>query len=142
MNINFLKNIALLLLILTFFSYSCKNAEVLPEDDNITGAYKTIINPLLCSLPTMSDVKITADGTSYNMTFKNTVTSLNEVLSNITVEKTESTSKLSYKGAEMGEFTSMKYLDFSNGGAQTVEGRVLMLRFDKENRHYEYMGRK
>lgn len=142
MKINFLKSIALVLLTLLPFSYSCKNTEVLAPDDDIAGVYQTIINPLLCSLPTMSDLKITADGTSYNLTFKNTVTSSNEVLSNITVEKMDSTTKLAYKGAALGEFRSMKYLDFSNGGAQNVEGRVLMLRFDKENKHYEYMGRK
>ncbi len=142
MDNNFFKNVALLLLILIPFSYSCKNTEILPDDNNIVGVFQTIINPILCTLPTMSDVKITADGTSYKMTFKNTVTSSTEVLYNISVEKMDSTSKLSYKGVEVGEFTSMKYLDFSNGGVQTIEGKVLMLRFEKENRHYEFMGRK
>jgi hypothetical protein len=139
------KNLYYLLISMTIFTsliYSCKNSDVTPDDNSVIGVYKIIDNPLLCSLPTMDNVKIKSVGTAYSLTFKHTTTSLNVELSDITVEKTDNTSKLFYKGVEMGKFTSMKYTDWSGGKAETIEGMVLMLNFNNDNKHYEFMGRK
>ncbi len=139
------KNLFYLLISISIFAsvvYSCKKSDVLPDENSVIGTYKIIENPLLCALPSMSEVKIKSASKAYSLTFKHTTTSLNEELSNITVEKTDNTSKLFYKGTELGKFTAMKYTDWSNGKVETVGGMVLMLNFNNDNKHYEFMGRK
>jgi hypothetical protein len=132
---------SLFITFLMFLAISCNNADVSPED-SIVGTYKTINNPILCSLPTMADVNIKANGSTFKMRFKNTNTAKNEEISDIKVEKTDSTTRLLVKGIEMGTYTRMKYTDYSDGGVETIESMVLMLRFENDNKHYEFMGRK
>jgi hypothetical protein len=135
-------NLILLLLFLTPFMYRCKNAEVSIDENSLEGAYNVIVNPVLCAAPSILDVKIKSSGTSYTMTFTNRITAANEELSSITVEKTENTSKLFYKSMEIGKFTSMKYTDSANGAMENREGMVLMVNFNSDSKHYEFMGRK
>jgi hypothetical protein len=137
-----LLNLILSMTIFMSFLYSCKNAEVTPDDSSIAGIYKTINNPVLCALPSMTDVNIKANGSTFNMSFKNTNTAKNEEISEITVEKTDSTTKILRKGIEVGKYTHMKYLDYSGSSIESLEGKVLMLRFESDNKHYEFMGRK
>lgn len=119
---------------------SCKSSDVSP-DDSLAGTFKNINDPILCALPTMSDVKIKDTGLNYKLTCRLNNTST-EVLSGITVKKTDSTSTLFYDGVQIGSFSFMKYTDLSNGNFQTREGMVLMVRFDNKNKHFEFMGRK
>jgi hypothetical protein len=133
-------NIFLLLLILTPFIYRCKNADVSPEN-SIEGAYREINNPVLCTFPTMSDVVIKTKGTDYSISFVNAYTAASETLSGFKVEK-GSTSKVFYKGTEVGTFGYMEYKEYSGSNFETKKGMVLMLNFEKDNKHYEFMGSK
>ena len=138
------KNLFNLFLSITIFTSlicSCKNADVSPEY-SIEGAFKDIYNPVLCSRPTMSDVVIKAKGTDYSISFVNLNTAANETLSGFKVEKADSTSKVFYKGAEVGTFGFMQYTEFSGSNFETKKGMVLMLRFETDNKHLEFMGRK
>lgn len=128
------------LFLLLILEFGCKNTNISPND-SLAGTYKSINDPILCALPTMSDVKIKDTGLNYKLTCTlNNVSS--EELSGITIVKTDSTSKLFYDGVQIGSFSFMKYTDFSNGNFQTREGMVLMVRFDNKNKHFEFMGRK
>jgi hypothetical protein len=135
-------NILLVFSLIIALMYSCKNSDVSPDNSTIAGTYSDIVNPILCSFPTMSEVKIKASGSSYTITFKNTSTYSKEVLSDITVEKSDSTTKLFYNGSELGKFTFLKYTDYSNGNFETKEGMVLMINKTKDNKRYEFMGKK
>ena len=138
----FFRNVLFFLLLVFFtFPIGCTKTDVLPEE-SVAGKYKFINNPLLCALPTMSDVKIKDVGSTYNLTCTLNKTS-NESLSNITVEKLDNTNnKLYFNGKEVGIYSFMKYSDFKNETIETKEGWVLMLRFDNDNKHFEFMGRK
>jgi hypothetical protein len=130
------------ILSIIFIVLSCQKETVSTDETSIVGTYKTVINPILCSFPTMSDLSIKSKGETYNLTFKHTNTGSNEELSGVSIIKTDSTATLMRKGVELGKYFRMKYLDLSDGGAETVESMVLMLRFESDNKHYEFMGRK
>jgi hypothetical protein len=118
----------------------CKDAET-PPDNSLAGAYQSINNPLLCAMPSMSDVKIEAAGSSYNLTCK-LFNTTDENLKGITTTQADSTTKLFYNGKQIGSFRFMKYLEIENGNFQEKESMVLMMRFDENNKYFEYMGRK
>ncbi len=138
----FKTNLFLFLLLFTIVTFSCKNSDISPNGTSIEGTYKAVVNPLLCSMPTMSDLSIKSQGKTYDLTFKHSFTASKEVISNVKILKTDSTTILIRDGIELGKYMHMKYLDLSDGGAETVESMVLMLRFDSNNKHYEFMGRK
>jgi hypothetical protein len=120
--------------------YSCSKTDVSP-DDSIAGTYEIITNPILCALPSMSNVKIKDNGSTFILTCNFNFDS-SETISNIIVEKTDNTTyKLYQNSKELGSYRFMKYSDFKKG-TETIEGWVLMLRFDYENKHFEFMGRK
>jgi hypothetical protein len=129
------------ILSIVFTLFSCQNDAVSP-DDSIEGAFKAINNPVLCTTPTMGDVVIKTKGRGYSISFVNLSTTTKETLSGFELEKTDSTSKVLYKGSEVGTFGSMKYTEYSGSNFETKEGWVLMLRFENDKKHYEFMGRK
>lgn len=130
------------ILSIAFMVLGCQKEAISTDETSIVGTYKTVVNSFLCALPTMSDLSIKSKGETYNLTFKHSSTGSNEELSGVTIIKTDSTTTLMRKGVELGKYVRMAYLDLSNGGAETVESMVLMLRFENDNKHYEFMGRK
>jgi hypothetical protein len=119
---------------------SCKETETAPAD-SLAGTYQSINNPLLCAMPSMSDVKIEAAGSSYNLTCRLFNTS-DERLKGITTTKADSTTQLFYNGKQIGSFSFMKYLEMENGKFKERQTMVLMVRFDENNKYFEYMGKK
>ncbi len=136
------KKLMSLLLLLNFVFYSCHKEVIITNDLSIEGSYNAIINPILCSLPTMSDLVIKNDGTSYTMTFTHSSAASSESIHNVKITQSDTITTLNLDGSKLGDYLRMKYVDFSNGEFQTIENKVLLIQFNKDNKHYEFMGKK
>ncbi len=126
---------------LLFAGGSCQNTDLNPE--SVIGTFQLINDPVRCALPTSNTVQITSDGSSFKIAYDYFGKS-GQVISGVSMEKTDTETKLYYKGTQIGNYLKDKYTNWDGKSFKDVEGMVLYLHYYDQStkEHLAFMGKK
>lgn len=135
-----MKNLSAFIFLL-FVGVSCQNTDLDPA--SVVGTFQIINDPIRCALPTSNTVQITSDGSAFKITYDYFGKSGQE-MNGVTMVKTDTETKLYYKGSEIGNYLKDKYTNWDGKSFKDVEGMVLYLHYYDQNtkEHLAFMGKK
>lgn len=126
---------------LLFIGVSCQNTDLDPA--SVIGTFQLINDPVRCALPTSHTVQIVPSGSQFKITY-DYFGKQGQTIEGVSMEKTDTETKLYYKGTEIGNYLKDKYTDWDGKNFTNAEGMVLYLHYYDQGtkEHLAFMGKK